>query len=197
LIKTYFARFVAFSVLVTPGVAVAQQYLITTVAGGSLPPTGSAATTTLIGQPQAIAADSFGSQYFVAGNCVFKVDSSGLLTRVAGNSTQGSFSGDGGPATSAGLNQPRGLAVDALGNLYIGDVMNFRIRKLTVDGVISTVATSIGDITNVAVDASGNVYFDDSSSRVLYQLALNGTIRTLVNNHRHEKFALRSTVSAG
>ncbi len=180
--RRYLARLVTASLLLAPGVAVAQPYLITTVAGGSLPPSGSAAAMTRIGQPQAIAADSFGNQFFIAGNCVFKIDSSGLLTRVAGNSAQGSYTGDGGPATNAGLNQPRGLAVDALGNLYIGDAMNFRVRKVAVDGVISSVATSIGDVTNVAVDWTGNVYFDDAASHALYMLAPSGTISTIVNN---------------
>jgi DNA-binding beta-propeller fold protein YncE len=61
-----------------------------------------------------------------------------VISTVAGNGTQG-FSGDNGPATSAQLNQPAGIAVDSAGNLYIADEGNNRIRKVT-NGVITTVA---------------------------------------------------------
>jgi len=67
--------------------------------------------------------------------------STGIITNIAGSSTSGSYSGDNGPATSAGLNEPRGIALDALGNLYIADYHNNRIRKVTVStGIITTVA---------------------------------------------------------
>ena len=61
-----------------------------------------------------------------------------MITTVAGNGTPG-FSGDNGPATSAQLNDPYGVAVDSAGNLYIADTDNNRIRKVS-NGVITTVA---------------------------------------------------------
>ncbi len=64
---------------------------------------------------------------------------SGIITTSAGNGTAG-FSGDGGPAAAAQLNSPTGVAVDSLGNLYIADPNNSRIRKVTAAGVISTAA---------------------------------------------------------
>jgi sugar lactone lactonase YvrE len=95
-----------------------QQYVISTVAGGAPPPTPIAGVQASIGQPQGVAVDSAGNVYFTGLNCVFKVDSKGVMTRVAGNSRAG-YSGDGGPATSAQLFAPNGLAVDASGNLFI------------------------------------------------------------------------------
>jgi sugar lactone lactonase YvrE len=63
----------------------------------------------------------------------------GIITNFAGNGSEG-FSGDGGLATRARLNQPNGLAADAAGNLYIADSDSHRVRKVTVDGMITTVA---------------------------------------------------------
>src|ERR1700752_829909 len=101
-------------------IALAQQYTLTTAAGGAPPPTPAAATSTSIGQPARTTVDSKGNIYFSSGNAVFKMDSSGNLTLVAGNSRAG-FSGDGGPAIQAQLNGPQGLALDATGNLFIAD----------------------------------------------------------------------------
>ena len=72
-------------------------------------------------------------------NIVWRLDADGTLTVVAGNGLPG-FSGDGGPATAASLNQPAGFAVDGQGNLYIADVRNSRIRKVDTNGIITTVA---------------------------------------------------------
>src|SRR5437016_6467925 len=77
--------------------AVAQQYSITTVAGGAPPATPVTATSVSIGQPRRVTADSSGNVYFSSLNTVFKMSSSGSLTVVAGNSRAG-YSGDGGPA---------------------------------------------------------------------------------------------------
>ena len=75
---------------------------------------------------------------------VRKVDvATGIITTVAGNSTTlglGGFSGDGGPATSAALNSPDGVAVDSAGNIYIADNGNQRIRRISANGTISTFA---------------------------------------------------------
>ncbi len=67
--------------------------------------------------------------------------STGIITTIAGSSTSGGYSGDNGPATSAALNIPFGVSLDATGNLYIVDTVNNRVRKVTVSsGVISTLA---------------------------------------------------------
>ena len=119
-------------------------------------PAGFSPLATSIGPAGAVAADKFGSVYFSSPNLVFKLDSQGSLTRVAGNVTAG-YSGDGGPATQALLNFPStypemqrdpidfselvgGLAVDSAGNLYIADAYNNRVRKVDSNGIITTVA---------------------------------------------------------
>jgi len=161
----------------------AQQYTITTVAGGSPIPTPVLAVKMSIGVQRgtpgpAVAVDSTGTIYFTSYNCVFKVDASGTATRVAGTSRR-AFSGDGGPAVNAALNDPRGLALDSNGNLFIADHGNRRIRKIAPNGVISTIAgtgidgysgdggpaitAQIGYVEKVAIDNTGNLYFVDSA----------------------------------
>ena len=112
---------------------------------------------TTIPVPTAIAVDAQGNVFFSGPNIVYKLAKDGVLTRVAGNGQPG-FSGDGGAAVDALLDIPYEeyperqrdpidfselvgpLAVDAAGNLYIGDAYNNRVRKVTPDGIIETVA---------------------------------------------------------
>ncbi len=91
--------------------------------------------------PSRVAVGSNGAVYFGdrEANLVLRLNPDGSLIVVAGNGIAG-FSGDGGPATSASLNQPSGFAVDAEGNLYIADVGNARVRKVDTHGIISTFA---------------------------------------------------------
>ena len=90
-----------FSILMLAGVtAFAQQYTISTVAGGAPPATPVTALSASIGQPRKLAIAG-SNLYFSSGNAVFKIDASGTLTLIAGNSRAG-FSGDGGPAACAG-----------------------------------------------------------------------------------------------
>jgi len=122
--------------------------IIRTVAGGgpsncnSTDPCGDGgpATGAHLG-PQGMAADGQGN-LFIADfprHKIRKVDTSGIITTVAGTGNQG-FSGDGGQAAQARLFQPRDVAVDARGNLFIADIGNFRIRKIDTSGIITTVA---------------------------------------------------------
>ncbi|HEY2380237.1 MAG TPA: hypothetical protein VGK48_03545 [Terriglobia bacterium] len=150
------------------------QGMITTYAGPQMPVSGSAASTQAIDYPAAAVPDGSGGVYVVSQsqNRVYDVAANGTLTLIAG-STYG-FGGDGGPATDAMLASPFGLATDTAGNLYISDFYNQRIRKVSKDGVITTVAGSgtegtIGDggpatsaqlslPSSIAVDAAGNLY---------------------------------------
>lgn len=118
----------------------------------------------------------------------------GNIATVAGNGS-GTFSGDGGPAASAGLNHPRALAVDASGNLYISDVDNLRIRRVSPGGIISTVAgngiagaagdgglavnASLSSITGLALDAAGNLYIADASNMRVRKVTPGGIISTV------------------
>ncbi len=123
----------------------------------------------------------------------------GQVTLVAGNSTAG-FSGDGGAATSAQLNQPSGLAIDSAGDLLIADTNNHRIRKVSIaTGVISTVAgngsagfsgdngaavsASLNSPGAIAVDFSGNILISDTNNNRIRQVTLSsGVITTIAGN---------------
>src|ERR1035438_8381465 len=128
------------SILLLGGVtAFAQQYTISTVAGGAPPATPVPALNASIGQPRKLAI-SGSNVYFSSGNSVFKIDASGTLTLIAGNSRAG-FSGDGGPAVNAQLNAPQGIALDSAGNVYIADSLNNRVRMVNTSGVIDRKST--------------------------------------------------------
>jgi len=143
-----------------------------------------------------IALDPQGNMYIAdtSHNRIRKVDTSGMITTFAGTGVFG-FSGDGGPAASAQLSSPSGVALDSAGNLYIADQSNGRIRKVDASGTITTVAGSgtgfvLGDggpatgtkfqpIT-VAVDSAGNLYISDFANNALRKVS-NGIITTLYN----------------
>jgi trimeric autotransporter adhesin len=185
------------ALLALAGLSFAQQYTISTVAGGAPPSTPVAATSISIGRPQRVTADAAGNFYFTSLNCVFKVDSGGTLTRIAGNSRAG-YSGDGSPATQAQLNAPAGLAIDASGDIFIADAGNNVVREITPDGKIQTVAGNgtqgySGDFdvatqaqlhspSGVAVDAAGNLYIADSGNNVIREVTTDGSISTFAGD---------------
>jgi uncharacterized protein (TIGR03437 family) len=173
--------------------ALAQQYSISTVAGGAPPATPVAATSTSIGQPRKLLV-SGNNLYFSAGNSVFKMDSSGTITLIAGNSRAG-FSGDGGAAVNAQLNMPGGMDFDSHGNLYIADTLNNRVRMVDPSGTISTFAgdggVSVpgfwgdgGPAVNaqihapvaIRVDSNGNVYVVASADNTIRKVDVYGNI---------------------
>jgi sugar lactone lactonase YvrE len=143
----------------------------------------------------ALAINAAGDIYIAdSGNHAIRRISAGIITTVAGTGVQG-FSGDNGPATSAQLNTPLGVAVDASGNIYVADSFNNRIRKIDVNsGQITTVAGSgvqgfSGDNGpgtaaqlfapfGVAVDLSGNLYIADYLNARIRKIN-NGIITTL------------------
>ena len=91
--------------------------------------------------PSDVAVDAAGNLYIADeyNHRIRRVDSSGIITTIAGTGERG-FAGDGGPAVEARLAGPRGVAVDADGNVYIADEGNHRIRKVDASGTISTIA---------------------------------------------------------
>jgi NHL repeat-containing protein len=111
---------------------------------------GAAAAQAVLNKPYGVAADLAGNVYIADtyNNCIRKVTPDGNIATFAGICSvymgpfypSGGYSGDGGPATSALLNLPHGVAVDGAGNVYIADTENFAVRKVTPDGTISTVA---------------------------------------------------------
>ncbi len=124
---------------------------------------------------QDIAVGADGNVYFtdVYNQRVRMVDTSGIITTIAGTGRAG-FSGDGGPATEARLNNPSGIAVDAKGRIYLADPGNHRVRRINRHGVITTVAgngeggyegdggpakrAALGTPVRVTLDADGNLY---------------------------------------
>ena len=102
---------------------------------------GGPATKASLDKPYEMAWDKAGNLYFVelGNHCVRRVDAkTNIITTIAGNGKQG-FSGDGGPATAAQFNQPHSLAFDLVGDLYVCDILNHRIRKIDMkSGLIST-----------------------------------------------------------
>jgi sugar lactone lactonase YvrE len=103
---------------------------------------GKPATEASLHGPHALSFDTASGSLFISdvGNAVIrKVDASGIISTVAGNGTAG-FGGDHGPATAASLNLPRGTVVDAVGNLYIADTGNSRVRRVSTKGIITTFA---------------------------------------------------------
>ena len=136
--------FLLLSVLLFIGRANAQQGIINTVAGGGAALCdGCPATSAILSFPTGVAVDASGNLFIAdhGGHRIRQVDGqTGIISTVAGNGIQG-FGGDGGPATSATLNTPRRVAVDASGNLFIVDRGNQRIRRVDGQtGIITTVA---------------------------------------------------------
>src|SRR5215831_14157628 len=136
-----------------------QQYVISTIAGGAPPVTPARAAATAIGDPPRVAVDNAGNIYFGSLHSIFKVDRGGTLMRIAGNGRAGN-SGDGGPALSAQLTTPMGIAFDSAGNMYVVDRDAAVVRKIATDGTISTVAGAGGQLnrpTGIAVDSTGTL----------------------------------------
>ena len=176
--------------------------IISTVAGnGTAGYSGDGATATNaeLYYPRAVQSDNFGNLYVADeyNQRIRKTGTNGIITTIAGNGTAG-FYGDGGPATNANLNYPRGLAVDVYGNLYIGDTGNNRIRKVGTNGIITTVAGNgtagySGDgaaATNaelnfpyfLAVDVLGNIFIADANNNRIREVKTNGIIVTVAGN---------------
>src|SRR5438093_1205978 len=150
-----------------------------------------------LNHPQGIAVDSAGN-LLIANTYnlrILKVSSDGIITTVAGNGTYG-FSGDGGPAISARLSGPYGVAVDSAGNLFITD--SPRIRKISSSGIITTVAGDGGygysgdggpainarlyASAGVAVDRAGNVFFADGYNNRIRKVSSDGIVSTVAGN---------------
>jgi len=193
------------TVALSATIAAAQQYVISTYAGGAPPVAAPVqATSVSIGSPISVAADDNGNVYFASPdlNAVFKLDPGGMLTRVAGNSKRG-YSGDGGAATDAKMNLlfgnasalSAGLAIDKKGNLFIADTSNHCVRRVSTNGTITTVAgTGVYGFSGdggpavdaklaypwgVAVDPAGNLFILDTFNYRVRKVAPSGIITTL------------------
>jgi uncharacterized protein (TIGR03437 family) len=186
-----------------------------TIAGCGPPPAcldqseGRLAGSTAIFSPWDVVVDAAGNYYFTDSGLhrIRRVGTNGILTNYAGSGAPGvsssGFSGDGGPASAAKLNNPVGLAVDAQGNIYVADLNNQRIRKIDTSGIITTIAGSGtvnanlgaaggfsgdgGPATSarlysphgVGVDGAGNVYIADTTNYRIRKVTPAGIITTV------------------
>ncbi len=156
---------------------------------------GDPAIRTLLNDPYDVAVDTNGNLYIAdtSSHRILRVDIAGTITTFAGTGDRG-FSGDGGPAVQALLNDPYGVAVDTDGNLYIADTLNHRIRRVDAEGTITTFAGT-GDRgisgdggpavqalldrpRGVAADTDGNVYIAGAFNHRIRRVDTEGTIAT-------------------
>ena len=170
--------------------------VVTTLAGsetaGAKDGTGTAAS---FSNPIGLAVDAAGNIYVadIGNQKIRKITAAGVVTTLAGSGTQGAADGTG---TAASFYNPYGVAVDALGNVYVADTTNHKIRKITAAGVVTTFAGSgsIGAIdaagtaasfkypNDVAVDAAGNVYVVDTYNHKIRKITAAGVVTTLAGS---------------
>ncbi len=158
---------------------------------------GGPATAAWLDTPAGVAIDASGSLYIAdSHNHRIRKVTAGVISTIAGNGTAG-FLGDGGPATSASLALPSGVAVDTNGNIYIADTNNQRVRKIT-GATISTIAgngdqafsgdggpataASLDSPTGIAIDATGNVYIADRHNQRIRTISSSGNISTIAGS---------------
>ena len=201
--RTYLSAFSCIGILffLAQTARAQQQHTITTVAGGGVP-NNVPALQVGVSHPTGVFKDSVGNLFVSSGHlgsAVYKIDPSGQLTTIAGNGAEG-FSGDGGPATSAALQDPGGVSVDRFGNIFIADTLNDRIREIVAaTGNIRTVAgngtygfsgdggpatdAELDTPNGVFVDTSGNIFIADTgNSRIREVVAATGIIQTVAGN---------------
>ncbi len=160
---------------------------------------GGPATKATLGVVWDVALDSSGNLYMSVGNQVREVHTSGVITTLAGTGSKG-FSGDGGPAEASQLDHPTGVTVDAMGDIYILDIGNDRIRKIDTRGIITTIAGP-GEGTgcfsgdggpateahfcapeHLWVDPEGNLYIADTYNRRIRKIDSNGIVTTVAGD---------------
>ncbi len=182
---------------------VSSSGIITTFAGigaAGYSGDGGPASSAELHTPDDVTVDTKGNIYIadLNNNRIRKVDISGTITTIAGNGF-GGYCGDGGQATDAELNGPVGVFIDKLGNVFISDFDNSRIRKVNTSGIISTIAgngtqgySGDGGLATTAelntpvraiTDSIGNLYIDDAGNNVIREVInSSGIISTIAGN---------------
>jgi hypothetical protein len=168
--------------------------VVTTFAGSSQGSSDGTGTNATFRLPKGVAVDSSGNVYIsdYLNNRIRKITSTGVVTTLAGSGT-GQFAD--GTGTNASFKEPLGIAVDSAGNVYVGDAQNYRIRKITSAGVVTTLAGSSqgfadGTGTNatfngpssLVVDSSGNVFVADTVNHRIRKITSAGVVTTLAGS---------------
>jgi sugar lactone lactonase YvrE len=169
---------------------------ISTIAGGGSGGDGIQATASSLYGATDVKVDAAGNIYIAeSGNSKIRmVNTAGIISTIAGTGTAG-FSGDGGAATAAKLDNPFGLCVKN-GNIYIADMLNVRVRMINSSGVISTIAGSgsygfsgdggpataadLTDLRYIDIDSCNNIYFSDGHNNRIRKITAAGIISTVV-----------------
>ncbi|MES2703848.1 MAG: Ig-like domain-containing protein [Bacteroidota bacterium] len=193
-------RIITLLLLLTVAPFAFSQVMITVAGNGTAGNTGDfdAATLAQIYIPKAVAVDAAGNIYIASRHVIRKINTSGVISTIAGSVGSYGYWGDGGSAISAGLYSPTGIAVDNSGNIYIADQENHRIRKINTSGTISTVAgngisgyggdgsaatsANLNFPAGIAVDAAGNLYIADQSNNRVRKVNTSGVISTIAGN---------------
>jgi len=162
-----------------------RQGVISTVAGtGHTDPVrdGVQATQSAVNGPNGLAFDQNGNLFVseFLGNRIRKITPDGIITTVGGTGKVKS-TGDGGPAVKAGIYGPTGIAFDSKGNLFIAEIIGNRVRQISPDGTISTLADGINGPSSLAFDREGNLLIAEHFGERLLRREPNGTISTLIN----------------
>ena len=172
---------------------ITQQGVVTTFAGsGNQGSTDANSTAASFGSPMGVAVDSSNNIYVADrnNNKIRKITPNGVVTTFVGSGTSGS---DDGTGADASFNFPCGIAVDSSDNIYIGDYGNHKIRKVTPDGVVTTIAgngtigstdangtdASFDHPFGVAVDSGNNIYVADAYSHKIRMITPEGVVTTV------------------
>lgn len=178
------------------------QRIITIAGGGDyLPDAGTSMRGAYVqlSEPAGLAFDSAGELYVAerGGHRILRISQDWMVTVVAGTGVPGS-GGDAGQALDAEFNQPTDVYVDSQDNLYIADTGNHRIRRISSDGTVTTVAgtgiagsegdggpatqAQLNQPTGITMDAFGNLYIADSGNHCIRQVQVDGTITTIAGS---------------
>ncbi len=150
---------------------------------------GAAATAAEINLPCGIAVDPAGDIIFsqtdangTTASAIREVSGGNISTLAGGNSTTPlgpGYTGDGGPAINAEVNNPLAIALDSAGNIYIADTLNSAIREITTNGNIRTLSNKFNRPEGVFVDAAGNIYVADTHNHCVRKIATNSSTTTV------------------
>lgn len=176
---------------------VTSNGVVSTLAGSTKGFSNGSGTAAQFNSPTGIAVDASGNVYVAdyENHCIRKITSGGVVSTLAGSGTPGFADG---AAASAQFYYPVGVAVDASGNVYVADLNNNRIRKVTSGGVVSTLAgngaegfvdgngavAEFNSPQGIAVDTNGNVYVGDRSNNCIRKITSAGVVSTLAGSTR-------------